>query len=176
MSRPRKCRYIETVPAGRCFKPCRSAGAAKNTVKIFLDEIEAIRLGDLEGLSQEEAAVKMGISRSTFARIINEAHAKIADAIVYSKPIVTEGGEQAVGKRIFNCEGCGHSWELECGAGCPGKCPECGGADFHRTDCGRRYQRRDSCGGDVSRNGGGGRGCCRGRESGESMDTGSKNK
>jgi|WetSurMetagenome_2_1015567.scaffolds.fasta_scaffold492231_2 uncharacterized protein len=146
MPRPRKCRYIETSLPGQCFKPCRGAGSPKNATTIFLDELEAVRLGDIESLSQEDAALKMGISRSTFARIINEAHRKIADAIIFSKPIVTEGEEQFANKRNFKCDGCGHEWRMKCGTGCPKKCPECGELKLHKTNCGRQYQRQSARG------------------------------
>lgn len=146
MPRPRKCRYIETAAAGQCFKPCASGHASKNAVTLFLDELEAIRLGDLEGLSQEDAAAKMEISRSTFARTIDAAHRKIAEALVSSKPIAIEGEATDDEKRKFKCEGCGRKWATESGPECPKECPKCGGKDFHRTNCGRRYQRQSSGG------------------------------
>ena len=162
MPRPRKCRYVEAAPLGKCFKPCHAARVYKNATTLFLDELEAIRLGDLEGLSQEEAALKMEISRSTFARIINEARRKIADAIIFSKPIITEGEEQVADNRNFKCSGCKHEWEMEHGAGCPEKCPECGGLNLNRTNCGRYYQRQGVCaaGAGHHRNQGKGK-CCR---------------
>lgn len=148
MPRPRKSRYIETEQPAQRFKPCIGARLSQNATTLFLDELEAIRLGDLEGLSQEDAASKMEISRSTFSRLINEAHRKIADALLFSKPIVTEGGaQQASEKRIFRCMECAHEWEMDFGVGCPGKCPLCEGTNFHRTNCGRRYQRQGECGG-----------------------------
>jgi len=57
-----------------------------------MDEFEAVRLKDLEGLEQEEAAKKMKISRSTFQRLVVSARKKIADAIVHGKAIKIEGG------------------------------------------------------------------------------------
>ncbi len=165
MPRPRKSRRIESSVREQCFRPCRTGRAAKNAVKLFLDELEAVRLSDLEGLSQEDAAAKMEISRSTFARLLNEAHSKIAEAIIQSKPIMTEGAEQdenLLSGRKFKCAGCGHEWELMCGTGCPASCPECGGGDFRRTNCGLRYQRRGTCG--KGQNTGGKHGCCRQRK------------
>jgi predicted DNA-binding protein (UPF0251 family) len=52
-----------------------------------LDEVEAIRLADLEDLYQEQAAKKMNISRQTFGNIIHSAHKKIADAIINGKAL-----------------------------------------------------------------------------------------
>ncbi len=51
------------------------------------DEMEAIRLSDYEGLYQQDAAEKMGISRTTFSRILESAHRKIADALLHTKAI-----------------------------------------------------------------------------------------
>jgi predicted DNA-binding protein (UPF0251 family) len=57
-----------------------------------LDELEALRLCDLLGLSQEEAGARMGISRGTVQRLLASARAKVADALVHGKALVLEGG------------------------------------------------------------------------------------
>lgn len=57
-----------------------------------LDEFEAIRLADLNGLYQEQAAVEMRVSRPTFSRIVDSAHRKLADALVHGKVLRIEGG------------------------------------------------------------------------------------
>lgn len=59
---------------------------------LTLDEAEAIRLADFEGLYQEEAAQRMGISRPTFGRILESAHRKIAEALISGKLLRIEGG------------------------------------------------------------------------------------
>jgi len=59
---------------------------------LTFDEIEAVRLADLEGLYQEDAAKKMKVSRQTFGRIIESAHKKIADALVNGKALSIKGG------------------------------------------------------------------------------------
>lgn len=56
-------------------------------VDLELDQLEAIRYKDLQGLSQVQCAKKMKISVSTFQRIINQAHKKIADALLRGKAI-----------------------------------------------------------------------------------------
>ena len=66
-----------------------------------LDEFEAVRLADLEGLYQEQAAEEMGVSRPTFSRIVESAHKKIADALVHGKVIRIEGGTVQPGR--FRC-------------------------------------------------------------------------
>jgi predicted DNA-binding protein (UPF0251 family) len=55
-------------------------------VSLKMDELEALRLADVEGLYQEEAARQMNISRATFGRIVEAAHRKVADAILHGKP------------------------------------------------------------------------------------------
>jgi len=59
-------------------------------IGLGLDELEALRLADLEGLYQEEAAAQMNVSRQTFGRIINEARRKVAEAIINGKVLVIE--------------------------------------------------------------------------------------
>ena len=65
---------------------------ALEEVNLTLDELEAIRLADLRGLYQEDAAKKMNVSRQTFGNIINSAHKKIADALLNAKALKIEGG------------------------------------------------------------------------------------
>ena len=64
-----------------------------------LDEFEALRLADLDGLYQEQAAKQMQVSRTTFSRIIEAAHRKMADALVHGKALRIEGGPVQVSKR-----------------------------------------------------------------------------
>jgi len=68
-------------------------------VSLAVEELEAVRLKDLEGLVQEKAADIMNVSQPTFHRILESAHRKIADALVRGKAIKIEGGEYAVKRR-----------------------------------------------------------------------------
>ena len=70
-----------------CFKPCGMPNHTLEIVQLSKDEMEAIRLADLQGLYQENAANKMEISRPTFGRILSSARAKIADALINGKSI-----------------------------------------------------------------------------------------
>ena len=90
--RPKKTRWIKCEPGERCFQPQCKPLSKLIGVSLSLDEFEAVRLADLEGLSQEESAKKMRISRPTFSRIISCAHHKIGDALVNIKAIKIEGG------------------------------------------------------------------------------------
>lgn len=97
--RPIKTRWVKCNPRERCFKPlCRPLSRLSN-VYLTLDEFEAVRLADLEGLKQEEAAKLMKISRPTFSRIATSAHRKIADSLVNIKAIRIEGGCCEIGRK-----------------------------------------------------------------------------
>jgi uncharacterized protein len=92
MPRPRNCRRICQKPVSNYYKPRGIPLSALELVNLTFDELEAIRLADLEGLYQEAAAQQMNVSRQTFGRIIDSAHKKIADALVNGKALSIEGG------------------------------------------------------------------------------------
>ena len=90
--RPKKIRLIKCEPKERCFGPqCKPLNKLKG-VNLTLDEFEAVRLADLEGLDQVDVAKRMKVHRSTVSRIIASAHNKIADGLVNIKAIRIEGG------------------------------------------------------------------------------------
>ncbi len=88
--RPRLCRRIRFRPDITYFKPAGIRMVALEESVLAADELEAVRLKDLEGLEQEEAARRMNISQPTFHRIVASARKKIADAIVKGKAIRIE--------------------------------------------------------------------------------------
>ena len=90
--RPKKIRTVKCSPGERCFKPMCIPISKVKSVVLTLDEFEALRLTDLEGLEHTEAAVKLGISRPTFSRIVSSARVKVADGLVNIKAIRIEGG------------------------------------------------------------------------------------
>lgn len=129
MARPPKCRRVEFEPTFTYFKP---AGVPKKDLEelvLNIEELEAIRLKDREGLEQVDCAKRMHISRATFQRILVSARNKIAEAIVEGKAIKIEGGNYHFGeKRHFKCESCDHEFAKPFGTGSPGKelrCPKC---------------------------------------------------
>jgi len=136
---------------------------------LTVDEFEAIRLADLEGLYQDQAAEEMNVSRQTFGRIIGSAHKKIAQALVEVKALVIEGGDIEMSEaREFKCDSCQHTWEVPFGTCRPSECPECKGKNLHRTDgnCGTGC----GCHGRGQHHGhhhGQGRGMCQGRPAGD---------
>jgi predicted DNA-binding protein (UPF0251 family) len=76
----------------RVYKPAGVRMRGLERVSLTLDGLEAIRLADLEGLYQEDAAARMGISRATFARVLAEAHRAVAEALVRGKALDIGGG------------------------------------------------------------------------------------
>jgi predicted DNA-binding protein (UPF0251 family) len=80
-------------------------------VVMTLDEFEALRLADLDGLYQEQAAEQMNVSRPTFSRIVDSAHRKIADALVHGKALRIEGGPvQVEGRRCCRLHDGERTW------------------------------------------------------------------
>jgi len=119
-------------------------------VVLALDELEAVRLADLEGLYQERAAEQMNVSRQTFGRIIESARKKVAEALVEGKAIRVEGGViEMVSTQTFRCCGCQNRWELPSQAGRPRECPRCKEVDIEETPRGSgsppRTGRRRCC-------------------------------
>jgi predicted DNA-binding protein (UPF0251 family) len=90
MSRPKKERCIRCQPNALYFKPRGIPLIHLEEVNLSLDELEAIRLADYEGLYHEQAAEKMNISRPTFGRILNEARRKLAEVLLAGKVLKIE--------------------------------------------------------------------------------------
>lgn len=80
-------RFISNDYSDFCFKPCGIRVVDLNHVWLNTDEIEAIRLADHEARYHEDCAISMGISRSTFSRILASAHKKISDALLHQKAL-----------------------------------------------------------------------------------------
>jgi predicted DNA-binding protein (UPF0251 family) len=96
MPRPRLCRRVKFLPETTYFKPAGIPLRKLEEVVLTVDEFEAIRLKDLEGLEQEKAAERMKISQPTFFRLLDSARRKIADAVVKGKAIKIEGGSYKI--------------------------------------------------------------------------------
>jgi predicted DNA-binding protein (UPF0251 family) len=92
MARPKKCRVVEIEPNATYFKPRAIPLSELEEITLSVEEVEALRLRFLKGLSQERAAKKMHISRPTFSRILYTAGKKVSDALINGKAIKIEGG------------------------------------------------------------------------------------
>jgi predicted DNA-binding protein (UPF0251 family) len=110
--RPRCCRLVAGEPVSAVFKPVGRRACEIELVGMTLDEFEALRLADLEGLYQEQAAARMGVSRATFGRIVESAHRKIAEVLVQGKALHIQGGPVR----------CGSSATCRCGKRPHGRC------------------------------------------------------
>jgi uncharacterized protein len=156
MARPRNCRRVGCLPESQYFKPRGIPLSVLEEINLTVDEFEAIRLADLEGLYQEQAAERMNVSRQTFGRIIESGHKKVAEALVKGKALKIEGGDfDMASMRNFKCYDCQHAWGLPFGTGRPKNCPSCKSGNIHRAEEDRGYAR------------GFGRGqgsCCRGTQ------------
>jgi len=93
LPRPKKNRWIRNKPGISYFKPQGVPLSSLEHVYLGIDELEAIRLADLENLSQMEGAEQMNISRATFGRVAAQARQKIADALINGKAIQIQGGQ-----------------------------------------------------------------------------------
>ena len=133
MPRPFKCRRVQCKPNSEYFKPQGIPVTMLEEIELTLDELEAVRLADLEELYQEDAAGKMKISRQTFGNIINSAHKKIADALLNGKALRIKGGVVQMIERHFVCYDCKHEWTSPHGVGRPSECPQCKSTNIHRA-------------------------------------------
>jgi predicted DNA-binding protein (UPF0251 family)/predicted Fe-Mo cluster-binding NifX family protein len=90
MPRPFRCRRIEQLPVYRSFSP--DDITASESIRMTVDEFEALRLLDDEGLTQEACASRMNIARTTVTAIYDSARKKVADALVNGKRLLITGG------------------------------------------------------------------------------------
>jgi predicted DNA-binding protein (UPF0251 family) len=127
MGRRQLWRKVSYIPQVTYFKPAGMPLSDLKEVQLLVEEAEAIRLKDLEGMEQEECARMMNISRSTFSRLLDSARSKIADALANSKAIRIVGGNYEMAVRRFRCLQ-GHEWEVPFEtmiSDPPENCPKC---------------------------------------------------
>jgi len=93
MVRPHIQRKVGSQPSIRHFKPQGIPLAELEELVLAEDELEAMRLADVEGLYHESAAEQMSVSRPTFGRILAQARRAVATAITQGKAIRIEGGQ-----------------------------------------------------------------------------------
>ncbi len=111
MARPIKWRRIENMPRFQHFTPIGQGHGTVEENVLKLEELEAVRLKDLEGLEQEDCATRMEVSRPTFQRILIAAREKIADSLIHGKSIRIEGGNYTRGICPVRCLDCGKVWD-----------------------------------------------------------------
>ena len=129
MPRPPIERSVTAVPRITLFKPAGVPARDLEQLQLGVDELEAIRLVDLEGLSHEQAAEVMGVSRQTVGRVLERGRGRVAEALVGGKAILIGGGQYRVEPRLMRCSVCQARW-TDAGETQPGVCPECGSTDI----------------------------------------------
>ena len=127
LPRPTKLRKISFVPEDTYFIPLGKKMCQIEQVTLKLEELEAMRLKDIENLSQEECAERMHISRQTFQLIIDEARKKVVEALTTGKAIDIQGGNYTYNICKYQCEECGKEFD-EALEQEKRICPSCGSA------------------------------------------------
>ena len=149
MPRPKNNRIVYEPPIFTDFKPIGVRGVSLDQVVLNLDEFEAFRLADHIGLSHEEAAEEMEISRPTFSRLIEKARKKIADFIISGKVLNIDGGNIHFRNNIIRCKDCGQMFRISFNEKIM-ECPAChsknilnlAGGFGHGKCCNNRNQKR----------------------------------
>jgi uncharacterized protein len=106
MPRNHRMRRIASPPRFSGYKPYGCHQHQEQAVVLLYEEYESIKLADYKFMNHQEAAVLMGISRPTFARIYENARRKIALALVEAREITTENGNSYTDKKWFLCKQC----------------------------------------------------------------------
>ena len=134
MPRRKQFRKVSKEPVISIFKPAGIPAKELDEIFITVDEFEAVRLADFEGLNQREASDTMHVSQPTFNRILTSARKKIAETIVRGIVLRIEGGEYVLpcDIRVFECERCGTTIEAPLGEPRPKTCPQCGSNSLFR--------------------------------------------
>lgn len=139
--RPVRVRMVSDAPSARIFRPYGLHKGKRGREYLTVDEFEAIRLADYDGLYQASAAEQMDVSRQTFGRILQSAHRKVAKFLVEANALKIEGGEIKMDVRIFQCYECNHKWQQPYGTGRPAECPVCKSTNIHRAEEDRGWAR-----------------------------------
>lgn len=124
MPRPQYNRIVFEPPLFSDFKPIGAKGENLKKIVLTLDEFEAFRLADQQGLSHALAADEMEISRSTFSRLIEKARKKVADFLILGGALTIEGGTVHFRVNIIQCKDCGHMFRIKFEQEIK-ECPEC---------------------------------------------------
>jgi predicted DNA-binding protein (UPF0251 family) len=128
LPRPIKPKLVQESPRAAYFKPRGIPINQLEETVLKIEELEALRLVDMEGMYQEDAAREMGVSRQTIQRMLGEARAKVTGALFAGKALRIEGGSYILqeGTGRYRCGRCGDAVPAEYGRRRQGwKCPTC---------------------------------------------------
>lgn len=129
MPRPIKCRRVEFFPENTYFVPLGKRKCEVEEIVLKVEELEAMRLKDIEGLKQEECAERMLVSRQTFQNIIDSARKKVAIALTQGNSIHINGGNYTLDTCPFKCLSCGNVHDMNHDQGGV-DCPSCGSTEI----------------------------------------------
>jgi predicted DNA-binding protein (UPF0251 family) len=143
VGRPMKWRRVAFIPRVDYFKPAGIPLNELEDIPLAVEEAEALRLKDLEGLEQEDCAKEMNVSRPTYQRLLNSARRKVADALLNGKAIRIEGGNFEMAVSRFKCHE-GHEWNVPFESmieNPPTSCPVCDYSGYHTGSIRKRRGR-----------------------------------
>lgn len=125
MPRAKALRTLQELPIVKGFRPLWMRPNYRSAVTLHLEEYEALRLIDYEGLIHEQAAEQMNVSRPTVTRIYELARKKLATAMVEGRSFLIEGGEIELHGTHYLCEACQTKFVISPKEALPSNCPEC---------------------------------------------------
>jgi predicted DNA-binding protein (UPF0251 family) len=128
VARPPIERLVAGVPRVMLFKPAGVPARELEQSRLGIDELEAMRLVDGEGLSHEQAAERMGVSRQTVGRVLEVGRRKVVNALADGKAILIDGGQYRVGPQRWRCRECNAVFDAEYEVEEPA-CPACGSSN-----------------------------------------------
>ncbi|MCY6484202.1 DUF134 domain-containing protein [Clostridium aestuarii] len=145
MPRPVKWRRVQFFPENNYFVPLGKRKCELQEIVLKIEELEAMRLKDIEKLNQEQCAEKMMVSRQTFQNIIDGARRKVTQALTEGKAIKIEGGNYTINVCTLRCLNCGNAFEINYENN-KRECPKCGSIEltcvrkenFCDKDCSRK--------------------------------------
>ena len=123
--RPKRQRRLIEPPFITGFIPENGDYNPQDSITLFFEEYEALKLADYKGMSQLEASKVLEVSRPTFTRIYDAARKKIARALVEHKRISIAGGDVIFNEKWFVCNECESVFKLSESNEAEVKCPVC---------------------------------------------------
>ncbi|WP_286182034.1 DUF134 domain-containing protein [Desulfovibrio sp. Huiquan2017] len=103
MGRRKIRRTVQQEPGATYYKPQGIPMHKLRNATLTLEELEALRLADAQGLTQEEGAQVMGVSRATFGRVLGAARHIVATALAEGQAIRIEGGHYTLADEGWEC-------------------------------------------------------------------------
>ena len=142
--RPKRQRRLSEPPFLTGFVPENGDFNPKESITLFFEEYEALKLADYEGLSQLEASKILEVSRPTFTRIYDSARKKIAKALVEHKRLSISGGDVIFNEKWYTCNECESVFKLQQSDENILTCPVCHSkqiVEIQHADSHSQYQR-----------------------------------